>query len=65
MLEYAPLGAEDYIQSQFDLFDTTPTPTTRRTKTAKEIRELHRALEPFVDLNVLRRVATEGLQELP
>jgi DNA repair protein RadC len=59
--------ADDLIQSQFDLFPLDE-PTTRsrqrRLYTAKEVRDLHRSLEPFIDLKELRRVGAHTPAEL-
>jgi hypothetical protein len=59
--------ADDLIQSQFDLF-TSDQPTTRSRKrrlyTTQEVRDLHHALEPFIDLKELRRVGAHTPLEL-
>jgi DNA repair protein RadC len=65
MLEYVPPGADSYIQRQFDLFDThPPKQPQRRHYTIGEIQELQRALEPFIDLKELRRVASLSPEQL-
>lgn len=65
MLEYVPPGADDFIQSQFDLFDTHPLKQPqRRHYTLGEIQELQRALEPFIDLKELRCAASRSPEQL-
>jgi DNA repair protein RadC len=61
--EYSTPQADEYIQSQLDLFDTEPTPQ-RHLYTVKEIAALHRALEPFVDLKQLRHAGALTPTEL-
>jgi DNA repair protein RadC len=59
--------ADDLIQSQFDLFTPDEPKTrsrTRRLYTTQEVHDLHRALEPFIDLKVLRRVGAHTPLEL-